>query len=98
MYPAYENTMSISALVAPYTVASELPENAFSKLRVGFLTDVLPPRTTRPVIPMLKSSGYVKQSLSHVAYSKYSQDKSHEFDGTNNIRKDERPLRVKNHN
>lgn len=56
--------MSISALVAPYTVASELPEKAFLKLRVGFLTDVLPPRTTRPVIPMLTGSIYVNRFVS----------------------------------
>jgi hypothetical protein len=60
-YPAYEKIIFTSALVTPYGVVLE-DSKAFWKFADGFFTEVLPPRTTRPVIAMLKELGTGKGS------------------------------------
>lgn len=55
LYPPYEKITRYSAMVKPYAEAFELPDQASLKFAVGFSTDVLPPRTTKPVTMTNKS-------------------------------------------
>jgi hypothetical protein len=50
LYPPYENITRYSAIVIPYAVAVELPDQASLKFAFGLSTDVPPPKTTKPVM------------------------------------------------
>ena len=55
LYPPYEKITRYSAIVMPYAVAVELPDQASLKFALELSIEVPPPSTTKPVTMTNKS-------------------------------------------
>src|SRR3954453_20784814 len=89
--PAYENMTLTNAFVVPYTVAASLPSKAFRKFALGSFTEVWPPRTTNPLIPILLFISILLLGFALCCFVQYQCDQFHNADS---ICDSERPSRI----